>query len=84
MYAIIGTWAVDGDLDPDQLSHVAEVVQAQPGFVHGYWGQSPDDVSTAHAVVLFREDDQARSMADGIRAAIPSASLSVVQVLQEA
>ena len=84
MFAIIGTWPVEGALEPEQLAHVAEVVRSRPGFIRGYWGQAPDDVSTAHAVVLFREEEQARSMAEGIRSAIPSASLSVVRVLQEA
>jgi hypothetical protein len=84
MFAVIGTWAVEGALEADQLTHIADTVRQQPGFVRGYWGQSPDELTCADAVVIFEDEPQARAMADGVRAAIPSAQLRVVQVLTDA
>ena len=84
MFAVIGTWSVDGPLDSEQLAHIADTVRQQPGFVRGYWGQELDDVTSAHAVALFEDEARAQTMADGVKAAISSAQLRVVRVLQEA
>jgi len=84
MFAVIGTWAVDGALKPEQLTHIADTVRQQPGFVRGYWGQEKHDVDTAHAVVILDDEAHAQTMADGVKAAIPSAQLSVVEILAEA
>ncbi|HYJ70148.1 MAG TPA: hypothetical protein VEX15_21055 [Nocardioidaceae bacterium] len=84
MFAVIGTWPVDGALDSEQLTHIADTVRQQPGFVHGYWGQETHDITSAHAVVILEDETQAQAMADGVRAAIPAAQLRVVRVLAEA
>ena len=84
MFAIIGTWPVEGLLDAAALEHIAANVSGQPGFVRAFWGQAPGSDSEAHAVVVLQDEASARSMADGITAAIPSASVQVVQVLAEA
>ncbi len=84
MYAIIGEWPVEARLDADQLGHIAANVGQQPGFVRGYWGQDPDSATAAHAVVILEDEASARTMADGIKAAIPSALLHVVRVMAEA
>jgi hypothetical protein len=84
VFAIIGEWPVPAELDAAQLAHIAATVRQQSGFVRGYWGQEPDDVSSAHAVILLEDEDTARAMAEGVTTAIPSASLRVVRVLAEA
>jgi hypothetical protein len=84
MFAIIGKWRVDEALDSEQLAHIAANVRQQPGFVRGYWGQDTDDVSFAHAVVILDDEASAQTMAEGVKAAIPSAELLVVQVLADA
>ena len=84
MFAVIGSWEVEGALESAQLEHIATNVREQAGFVRGYWGQAPDDVSSAHAVVLLQDEGSARAMAEGVRSAIPSASVRVIRVLAEA
>lgn len=84
MFAIIGTWAVDEALEADQLTHIADTVRQQPGFVRGYWGQETDNIDAAHAVVILDDEAHAQAMADGVKAAIPSARLCVVEVLADA
>jgi hypothetical protein len=84
VFAVIGTWQVDGALDSEQLAHVADTVRQQPGFVRGYWGQEPDDVTVAHAVVILESEAQAQTMAEGVQAAISSAQLRVIRVLADA
>lgn len=84
MFAIIGNWQVEQALDGEQLEHIAANVRHQPGFVRGFWGQEPHSVALAHAVVLFEDEASAAEMAEGIKAAIPSASLRVIRVLAEA
>jgi hypothetical protein len=84
MFAIIGTWAVDGALEADQLAHIADTVRQQPGFVRGYWGQETHNLDAAHAVVILDDEAHAQEMADGVKAAIPSAQLCVVEVLANA
>lgn len=84
MYAIIGDWPVDAELDAEQLAHIADTVRREPGFVRGYWGQEPDSTSSAHAVILLEDRTSADRLADGVRAAIPAASVRVVRVLAEA
>ena len=84
MFAIIGTWHVNEALDSDQLAHIASTVRQQPGFVRGYWGQEIDNVALAHAVVLLDDEASAQKMAEGVKAAIPSAALRVVRVLADA
>jgi hypothetical protein len=82
-FAIIGTWQVDEALDSEQLAHIVSNVRQQPGFVRGYWGQEVDDVAFAHAVVLLDDEVSAQRMAEGVKAAIPSAILRVVRVLAD-
>ena len=41
MFAIIGSWPVEGVLDAAALEHIAANVSQQPGFVRGLWGQAP-------------------------------------------
>ena len=77
-------WRVDAALEAEQLEHIADNVRKQPGFVRGYWGQEQGDVAFAHAVVVLDNADHARTMADGVKAAIPSAELSIVRVLADA
>ena len=84
MFAIIGKWRVDGALDSEQLVQIAANVRQQPGFVRGYWGQESEDVTFAHAVVILDDEPSARTMAEGVQAAIPSAELRVVHVLADA
>jgi hypothetical protein len=84
VFAIIGNWPVGTELDSDQLTHIGANVRQQPGFVRGYWGQEVGDAASAHAVVLFEDEASASMMAEGVRAAIPSASLRIVRVLAEA
>ncbi len=84
MFAVIGTWSVDGPLDSEQLAHIVDTVRQQPGFVRGYWGQEPEDFTLAHAVALFEDEVRAQTMAEGVKAAISSAQLRVVRVLKEA
>lgn len=84
MFAIIGTWQVDEALDSEQLAHIATNVRQQPGFVRGYWGQEVDNVALAHAVVLLDDEASAEKMAEGVKAAIPSATLRVVRILADA
>lgn len=84
MFAIIGSWPVDDELDRDQLTHIAATVSEQVGFVRGFWGQSPDDPSAAHAVIVLDHEESARAMAEGVRSAIPAASLQVIRILTEA
>jgi hypothetical protein len=83
MFAIIGKWQVDEALDSEQLTHIATTVRQQPGFVRGYWGQEVDSVAFAHAVVLLDDEASAQKMAEGVKAAIPSAILRVVRVLAD-
>jgi hypothetical protein len=52
--------------------------------VRGYWGQEVDNVAFAHAVVLLDEEASARKIAEGVKAAIASATLRVVRVLADA
>jgi hypothetical protein len=84
MFAIVGTWRVDGALESEQLEHIAANVRQQPGFVRGYWGQEVDDVEHAHAMVILEDKASAETMAAGVRAAIPSATLRVLEVLADA
>jgi hypothetical protein len=84
VFAVIGTWQVDGALESDQLTHIADTVRQQEGFIRGYWGQEPDDVTLAHAVVILEGEAQAQAMAEGVTAAISSAQLRVVRVLADA
>jgi len=84
LFAIIGEWPVEAQLDAQQLAHIAANVRQQPGFVHGYWGHEPGAVTSAHAVVIFEDHSSAQRMAEGVKAAIPSASLRIVCVLAEA
>lgn len=84
MFAIIGSWAVDGALDREQLEHIAATVRQQPGFIRGFWGQDLDSVSSAHAVVILEDAASAKQMAEGVKSAIPSASLRIVSVMAEA
>lgn len=84
MFAIVGKWRVDGALDPEQLLHIADNVRQQPGFVRGYWGQEPEDATYAHALVILDDEDSARTMAQGVQSAIPSAEFLVLQVLADA
>lgn len=84
MFAIIGEWPVGAQLDAQQLAHIAANVRQQPGFVRGFWGQEPDDVASAHAVVILEDEAAAQTMAEGVRAAIPSATLRIVCVLADA
>lgn len=84
LFAIIGEWPVEAELDAEQLAHIAANVRQQPGFVRGYWGQEPDALTSAHAVVLLEDEASAQTMAEGVKAAIPSASLRILRVLAEA
>jgi hypothetical protein len=84
MFAIIGTWQVDEALDSEQLAHIVTNVRQQSGFVRGYWGQEVDNVAFAHAVVLLDDEASAQKLAEGVKAAIPSATLRVVRVLADA
>jgi len=84
VFAVIGRWAVDGAMDSEQLEHIARNVRQHRGFVRGYWGQAPATVTSAHAVVIFEDEESAQAMAEGVKAAIPSASLDVIRVLAEA
>ena len=84
MFAVIGSWAVDAELDAEQLAHITANVRQQPGFVRGYWGQEPDSRGLAHAVVILEDKASADAMAEGVKTAIPAASLRVVQILAEA
>lgn len=84
MFAVTGTWRVDAVLESDQLAHIAETVRQQAGFVRGFWGQEPDEAALAHAFVVFDDDATAESMAQGVRAAIPSSSLRVFRILTDA
>jgi hypothetical protein len=84
VFAIIGNWPVDAELDSDQLAHITANVRQQPGLVRGYWGQEADDVATAHAVVFLADEASARMMAEGVKAAIPSAAIRIVRILAEA
>ena len=84
MFAIIGSWPVGDRLDQDQLGHIAATVSGQPGFVRGFWGQAPDDVTAAHAVVVLDDEESAHAMARDVRSSIPAASLQVVRILAEA
>ena len=61
MFAIIGTWPVDAELDSDQLAHIAANVRQQRGFVRGYRGKEADDVATAHAVVFLEDEASAHA-----------------------
>jgi len=84
LFAIIGSWPVDAELEAEQLDHIAANVRRQPGFVRGYWGQPVDDTASAHAVVILEDEASAHVMAEGVKAAIPAAHLHVVRVLAEA
>jgi len=84
LFAIIGSWQVEKALEGEQLEHITATVRQQSGFLHGYWGQEPDDATSAHAVVILEDEKSAFEMAEGVKAAIPSASLRVVRVLAEA
>ena len=75
---------MDAELNSDQLAHIAANVRKQPGFVRGYWGQEAGDVATAHAVVFLADVASARMMAEGVKAAIPSAAIRIERILAEA
>ena len=84
MFAIVGTWRVDDELDSEQLGHIVDNVSQQPGFLRGYWGQDPEDMSRAYAFVILTDEESARAMAQGVLNAIPSAELRMVHVLADA
>lgn len=84
LFAIIGEWPVEAQPGAQQLAHIAANVREQPGLVRGYWGQEPDAVASAHAVVILEDEVSALTMAEGVKAAIPLASLRIVRVLAEA
>jgi hypothetical protein len=84
LFAIIGNWQVEEVLDGAQLEHIAANVRQQPGFIRGYWGQERDSMALAHAVVILEDESSAVEMANGVKAAIPSASLRIVRVLADA
>lgn len=84
VFAVRGSWPVDGKLDEGQLAHIAETVSGQPGFVSGFWGQDVGDSSTAQAFVVFADEASASAMADGVRSAIPSAEVAVQRILAQA
>jgi hypothetical protein len=84
VFAIIGNWQVEKALDGEQLEHIAATVRQQPGFVRGYWGQEPDAESLAHAIVILEDETSAYEMAEGVKAAIPSASLRIIRILADA
>ncbi|MGH8866712.1 MAG: hypothetical protein ACRDYU_01805 [Actinomycetes bacterium] len=52
--------------------------------MRGYWGHEPGDATLAHALVILEDEASADAMAEGVEAAIPSASLRIVRVLAEA
>lgn len=84
MFAVRGSWPVDGLLDGGQLDHIADTVRNQPGFVSGFWGQDIGDSTTAQAFVVFTDEASANTMAEGVRAAIPSAEVTVERILAHA
>jgi hypothetical protein len=84
VFAIIGNWPVVEALDSEQLVHIAANVSQQPGFVRGYWGHEPDSAALAHAVVILEDERSAVEMAEGVKIAIPSASLRIVHILADA
>lgn len=84
MFAIVGSWPVDEALDAEQLAHIASTVSEQPGFVRGFWGQDPEALASAHAVIVLDDENSAQMMAEGVRSAIPAASLNVIRILAEA
>ena len=84
VFSIIGSWPVEAELDAERFDHITSNVRQQPGFVHGYWGREPGSPTSGHAVIVFEDEATARTMADGIRAAIPDATLRVIEVLAEA
>lgn len=84
MFAIIGSWPVDDRLDQDQLTHIAATVSEQPGFVRGFWGQAPEAITAAHAVIVLDDEKSAHAMARNVRSSIPAASLHVIRILAEA
>ncbi|MCZ7537329.1 MAG: hypothetical protein M5T61_16410 [Acidimicrobiia bacterium] len=84
MFAIRGSWPVDGELDEEQLAHIADTVSSQPGFVSGFWGQDIGDGAAAQAFVVFADEASASAMADGVRSAIPGADVAVERILAHA
>ena len=84
MFAVIGQWQVDAFLDSAQLSHIAETVRQKPGFVRGSWGQESGEPALAYSFVVVDDEVSAVGMAEGVRAAIPTASVRVIRVLADA
>jgi hypothetical protein len=84
MFAVRGSWPSGGPLDEEQLAHIAATVSGQPGFVSGFWGQEAEDLTTAHAFVVFADEAAALAMADGVRTAIPAAEVAVQRILAHA
>jgi hypothetical protein len=84
MFAVRGSWPVDGELDEEQLAHVVDTVSGQPGIVAGFWGQDVGDSAAAQAFVVFTDEAAASAMADGVRSAIPGADVRVERILAHA
>jgi hypothetical protein len=84
VFAVAGTWPVDELIDAEQLAHIAETVRTMGGFVQGFWGQEPSDVTRAHAFVVLQDEASANAMARAVREAIPAASVTVLKVLATA
>jgi hypothetical protein len=84
MHAVVGQWPVESKLEASEIEHIASTVQRQVGPTRGYWGQEPHDGAVAHAFVVFNDEQAARTIAEGVQAAIAAARLSVFKVLVDA
>lgn len=95
MHAVVGIWTVDEARHDEQrrLLHdqVIPLVEAQPGFVSGYWMHDPE-TGKSHTTVVFTDRRSARGFKtlveratrQAAQAGVTSDILSTVEVLADA
>jgi hypothetical protein len=69
MHAVVGIWTVDETRTDEQRrllhDHVIPLVEAQPGFVSGYWMHDAE-TGKSHTTVIFTD----RRSAGGVKALV--------------
>ncbi len=82
MFAVTGTWAMDGRMverqDEMLAALVAGVIQNE-GFVRGFWSQDIDDPAVNVTYIVFETLAQARTFREAVIANAPAQAETGVQ-----
>jgi hypothetical protein len=95
MHAVVGIWTVDEARHDEQRrllhEHLIPLVEAQPGFVSGYW-MHDQETGKSHTTVIFTDQQSAggfkalveRGTKRTAQAGVTSDILTTVEVLADA